>query len=189
MRINRKVLTRIAKWTAGLASGLAVLGVVAYAALFAAGFRPAAVYSGSMVPSLGVGSLAFEQPVAASSIKTGDVITFNDPYVHNRLVTHRVIRVIHTQHGLAYRTKGDANPTRDPWTIALPGQVGKVSFDVPYLGYAIVYTRTREIRTALIVLASISLLVGLLRKIWKSSPTPRTARLTRLESSDHPSEI
>jgi signal peptidase I len=168
-----RLIIRIGKWTAGLVSGLAVLGLVAYAGLFAAGFRTAAVYSGSMVPKLQVGSLAFERPVDASSVRVGDVITFSDPYVRGRLVTHRIIRIVRTDHGLAYRTKGDANPTRDPWTIALPAQVGKVSFSVPYAGYLLVYTRTREVRTALIALTAASLLFGMLRLIWRKKPESR----------------
>jgi signal peptidase I len=179
MRINLNMLTRVSKWTAGLLSGLAVLSLVGYAGLYVAGYRPAAVYSGSMVPTLKVGSLAFERSVPASSVKVGDVITFTDPYVPGRLVTHRVIRVVKTDHGLAYRTKGDANPVRDPWTIALPGQVGKVSFSVPLAGYALVYARTKEIRTALILLASLALLGGVLRKIW----TPKSKQLAGLEPS------
>jgi signal peptidase len=132
-----------------------------------------------MVPTLGVGSLVFERGVPASSVKVGDIITFNDPYVPGKLVTHRIIRIAKTDHGLAYRTKGDANPVRDPWTIALPNQVGKASFSVPYVGYLLVYSRTREVRTGLIILASLALLGGLLRKIWK----PKSLRaLSRLET-------
>lgn len=93
-----------------------------------------------------------------------------------RLVTHRIISVFKTDHGLAYRTKGDANPARDPWTIALPDKVGKASFSVPYVGYALVYSRTREVRTGLIILASLSLLGGVLRKIWKPRPARQIAR-------------
>lgn len=177
MGINLNVLTRIAKWTAGLLSGLAVLSLVGYAGLYVAGYRPAAVYSGSMVPKLGVGSLAFERTVPASTVRVGDIVTFNDPYVPGKLVTHRIIRVAKTDHGLAYRTKGDANPARDPWTIALPDKVGKVSFSVPYVGYALVYSRTREVRTGLIVLTSLFLLGGLLRKIWKPRPARELNRL------------
>lgn len=158
---------RIAKRMAGLMSGLAVLGLAIYSGLLVMGYRPTAVYSGSMVPALGVGSLVMEKPVASSTVKVGDVITFKDPFTPNRLVTHRVIRVFNTPHGVAYRTKGDANPARDPWTIALPAKVGKVSFDIPYVGYALVYTRTREVRTGLIILAILSTLVGVLIKIWK----------------------
>jgi signal peptidase len=81
-----------------------------------------------------------------------------------------VIRIFHTKHGLAYRTKGDANATRDPWTIRLPERVGRVSFSVPYLGYVVWYAHTREVRTILIALAAISILVFALRRIWRSEP-------------------
>jgi signal peptidase len=95
------------------------------------------------------------------------VITFNDPYVKGRMVTHRVVAIVPTPHGLAYRTKGDANPSRDPWTIRLNGQVGRVAFSVPIAGYVLVYAHTREVRGILICLASILLLFGLLRRIWR----------------------
>lgn len=45
-------MARIGNWTASLALGLAVLSVCLYAALFAAGYRAVAVYSGSMEPEL-----------------------------------------------------------------------------------------------------------------------------------------
>jgi signal peptidase len=153
--------------TAGLLAGLVVVLVGAYAALQVAGYKPVAVYSGSMQPTLAVGSLAVDRPVSASKVRVGDVITFSDPYVKGRLVTHRVVEILTTPHGLAYRTKGDANATRDPWTIRLTGQVGRVSFNVPLAGYVLVYAHTREVRGALIFLAALFVLISLLRRIWR----------------------
>src|SRR5439155_25379412 len=135
--------------------------VLAYAGLLLTGYKPIAVYSGSMVPTVQVGGLAVDRVVPARNVRVGDVITFQDPYVHGRLVTHRVIRIFHTSHGLAYRTKGDANDTRDPWTIRLPGRVGRVAFSVPYAGYALWYLHTREVRAGLILFAAVLLLSGL----------------------------
>ena len=43
-------LTTVLRRTAGLFTGLAVLAAVAYLTLFLAGYRPVAVYSGSMEP-------------------------------------------------------------------------------------------------------------------------------------------
>jgi signal peptidase len=160
--IMRKAVTLLA--------GVAVLCVFAYAALLVAGYKPVDVYSGSMVPTLRVGSIAFDRPVAGQSVRVGDVITFQDPYARGRLVTHRVIRLIHTDHGLAYRTKGDANATRDPWTIKLPEKVGRVSFSVPYVGYVAWYAHTREVRGLLIVLAAVFVLSLALRRIWRQEP-------------------
>lgn len=162
-------LRTIMRTTATLFAGVVVVGVTAYAALLVAGFKPVEVYSGSMVPTLGVGSIAFDRPVAGRYVRVGDVITFQDPYTKGRLVTHRVVRIFHTKHGLAYRTKGDANATRDPWTIALPNRVGRVSFSVPYLGYVIWYAHTREVRTALILLVAGFLLLSMLRWIWRDN--------------------
>ena len=112
---------RIAKRTVSLVTGLAVLVAIAYGVLMLAGYRPVIVYSGSMEPSLRVGSLAFLEKTPSSTLQKGDVITFTDPYQPGRLVTHRITQTIERPEGRAYRTKGDANPAPDPWTISLPG--------------------------------------------------------------------
>ena len=168
----RRSLRNIARVTTALVAGAVVTFVAAYAVLLAVGFRPVAVYSGSMHPTLGVGSLAVDRVVPASSVRVGDVITFNDPYIKGRLVTHRVARIVKTDHGLAYRTKGDANPARDPWAIRLQDQVGRVAFDVPLAGYVLYYGHTREIRAVLLFAAALLILVGALRWIWRSEPRP-----------------
>jgi signal peptidase len=152
---------------ATLFTGAAVVCVFAYAALLVAGYKPVEVYSGSMVPTLRVGSIAFDRPVAGSAVRVGDVITFEDPYAHGRLITHRVIRIFHTKNGLAYRTKGDANAARDPWTVRLPNRVGRESFSVPYVGYVLWYAHTREVRSILIVLAALLVLMATIRWIWR----------------------
>jgi signal peptidase I len=130
-----------------------------------------AVYSGSMKPTIPVGGLAIDRAIPAHDVRVGDVITFSDPYVKGRLVTHRVIDILETPHGLAYRTKGDANPGRDPWTIRLAGKVGRVSFTVPVAGYVLYYAHTREVRGALICLAALLLGFAMLRSIWRKEST------------------
>lgn len=172
----RQRLWKIATRTAGLVSGLVVLGAVAYALLFLAGYRPVVVYSGSMEPTLGVGSLAFVERVPAAEVRTGDVITFADPNGRARLVTHRVAETAEAPGGgLAYRTKGDANAQRDRWAIALPDGAGRLAFDVPYAGYVLWYAKTREARTALIFLLAGLVLVVLLRAIWRREDEPAAA--------------
>jgi signal peptidase I len=166
-------LTRIrtiGSWTAGLFAGLAVLAIGVYALLLVQGYKPVVVYSGSMEPTLHVGSLTFIRPVPATDVRVGDVITFTDPYRPERLVTHRVVRIVERPGGAAYRTKGDANPARDPWTISLPGHVGLERFSVPYVGYGLVVLQERTMRMALILLFSTFLLFTLLRRIWRSDP-------------------
>ena len=166
-----RFLKTASKVTVSLLSGAAVAFAAAYAALTVLGYKPVAVYSGSMEPTIHVGGLALDRAIPSQKVRVGDVITFSDPYVKDRLVTHRVIDILQTPHGLAYRTKGDANSGRDPWTIRLAGQVGRVSFSVPVAGYILYYAHTREIRSLLIGLAALSLLVGILRRIWRKEET------------------
>jgi signal peptidase len=166
----RRFLRTTARVTTALLAGAVVALVAAYAVLLAIGFRPVAVYSGSMRPTLGVGSLAVDRVVPASSVRVGDVITFNDPYTKGRLVTHRVAQIVPTKQGLAYRTKGDANPARDPWAIRLNDRVGRVAFHVPLAGYLLYYAHTREIRGLLLILVAGFVLIGLLRWIWRREP-------------------
>ncbi|OLD98403.1 MAG: signal peptidase I [Actinobacteria bacterium 13_1_20CM_4_69_9] len=166
----RHSLRTIARVATALVAGAVVAFVVGYAALLAAGFRPVVVYSGSMRPTLGVGSLAVDRVAPARSVRVRDVITFNDPYVTGRLVTHRVARIVPTEHGLAYRTKGDANTTRDPWAIRLDDKVGRVAFDVPLAGYVLWYAHTREIRALLLAVFAAFVLVAALRRIWRNEP-------------------
>jgi signal peptidase len=169
-----RIIARVWSWTAGLVPGLAVLALCAYAALFAAGYRSVAVYSGSMEPELHVGSLAFVKAVDSDEVRVGDIITFQDPQTRGRLITHRVVERFRHHGQFVYRTKGDANRIVDPWTIALPGTVGRTSFDVPVVGYALVYAKTREVRTALLLLFSLVALVWVLDRIWRT-PRPTVA--------------
>src|SRR5438045_7249035 len=113
----RRSFRTAARVTTALVAGAVVTLVGGYAALLVAGYKPVAVYSGSMRPTLGVGSLAVDKVVDARHVRVGDVITFDDPYVTGRLVTHRVAQIVPTKHGLAYRTKGDANAAREPWAV------------------------------------------------------------------------
>jgi signal peptidase len=166
----RRLLRTTARVTTALLAGVVVTLVAAYAALLVIGFKPVAVYSGSMRPTLGVGSLAVDRVVPASRVRVGDVITFNDPYIKGRLVTHRVAQIVPTKQGLAYRTKGDANPARDPWAIRLNDRVGRVAFHVPLAGYLLYYAHTRELRGLLLIVVAVVVLAGLLRWIWRREP-------------------
>jgi signal peptidase len=165
----RRSLLKIARVATGLIAGSVVALAAGYAALLAAGYKPVAVYSGSMEPKLAVGSLAVDRTI-------DEVITFPDPYLKGRLVTHRVVRILNTKKGPAYRTKGDANVSRDPWTIRLDGRVGRVSFDIPLAGYALFYAHTREVRGLVILLSGAFILIGMLRRIWRpETPAPSEA--------------
>ena len=181
-----RTISRIGSTTAGLVPGLAVLALVVYAVLFAAGYRTVAVYSGSMEPQLHVGSVVFVKAIDSADVRVGDVITFQDPRTPGRLITHRVVERFTHEGELVYRTKGDANASVDPWTISLPGTVGRASFDIPVVGYALVYAKTREVRTTLLILFALVLLAWLLARIWRTPKPEAVVETTVAEPAAPP---
>ena len=94
-----RFLKTASKVTVGLLSGATVAFAAVYVALTVLGYKPVAVYSGSMEPTIHVGGLALDRAIPSKNVRVGDVITFSDPYVKGRLVTHRVIHVLETPHG------------------------------------------------------------------------------------------
>jgi signal peptidase len=160
-------LRHLARGAATLITGVAVLAAVAAGVTVWAGYRPQPVLTGSMQPHLPIGSVTIAKPVPASTIRVGDVITFKPPGTEHMTITHRVARIDERHGERLFTTKGDANDTRDPWTLTIPGQVGKNVADVPYVGYAAVYAARPQVRAAAIALFTLLLLFGVLRAIWR----------------------
>jgi signal peptidase len=76
------------------------------------GYRLYVVQSSSMSPTLEVGSMfVSKKPGDAENLKQGDIITFESS--SGQTITHRIIEVVQTESGVAYRTKGD-NPINSP---------------------------------------------------------------------------
>ena len=122
------------------------------------------VLSGSMQPTLPIGSVAVVERVPTSSLQPGDVITFHEPGDEGRLVTHRIAAIRRQDGRLVYQTKGDANPERDPWQLTLRGASSyRLAADVPYVGYASVWLRRPEIRTWLFRGAALVALWGVVQ--------------------------
>src|SRR4051794_16352797 len=160
-------LRHLGRGAATLITGVAVLAAVATGVAMWAGYRPQPVLAGSMEPHLGVGSVTVAKPVPASTIRVGDVITFQRPDARGETVTHRVVRITKRDGLRLYSTKGDANPTADPWQLSLPGRVGKNVADVPYAGYAAMWAARAQVRGAAIGLLTLLLMLGALRAIWR----------------------
>ena len=74
------------------------------------------VSSGSMIPVLQVYDvLVVQGHVSFDDIKIGDIIVFNRPSGHDRVIVHRVAEVLN-DNPKTIRTKGDANPGSIPGT-------------------------------------------------------------------------
>jgi len=96
------------------------------------------VASGSMIPELEVYDVLIVQGHEPfEDIEKGDIIVFNRPSDHDRVIVHRVVSVIDDE-PKTLRTKGDANPASIPGTdfpITEEEYIGKVVYTLPQVGY------------------------------------------------------
>lgn len=115
---------------------LAVAAVILVPMLL--GYKEMAVLSGSMEPTIPVGSLVYVKPVEAAELAVGDVCTYRLPDGET-FVTHRVMSVDPENRTLV--TQGDANDAPDG-DIQFEQVYGRTDFHIPYVGYAIQNIRT-----------------------------------------------
>jgi len=115
------------------------------------------VQSGSMEPAIKVGSIVIVKP--AEDYQIGDVITFG-PYSKTKSpTTHRIfdIKVVNGQP--RYITKGDANNAPDQREVSKRDILGKVLFNVPYLGYAVEFAK-KPAGFALIIIVPAAVIIS-----------------------------
>jgi signal peptidase len=172
-----KLLKVIASTLLSALCVFALLLAIAYGVLGHMGYRAEPVLSGSMEPTLPVGSLAVVKEVPATDVDRGDVVTFNTPEDENTITTHRIAAVEREGSRTVYRTRGDANTTDDPWQLTQRGTMGELVVDIPYAGYVTRWFAQPEVRTPVVILASLLALLIILRRIWRTEPAdPRSTR-------------
>lgn len=113
---------------------LILLLVVAVSGLMLAGYRLAAVQSGSMTPTFSVGDAIITRPVSPQQLKVGDVISFASSEKQGAIVSHRLIAVQAAAHQLV--TKGD-NLHKADTPIPYQAVRRQVVAVVPWLGVVI----------------------------------------------------
>ena len=96
------------------------------------------VASGSMIPVLEVYDVIIIQGhVPFEEIEIGNIIVFNRPSDHDRVIVHRVISIT-DDNPKTIRTQGDANNASIPGTdfpITEEEYIGKVEYTLPQVGY------------------------------------------------------
>ena len=128
---------KLVKRTALAAVAVVVLGAAAVSVVeWVNGYRAYILHTGSMVPTLRPGYVVIDRPVGGV-VHTGEIITFRYRPGPAGVVMHRVW----SDRSGAIRTKGDANPTPDPWVIHPSQIVGTPIAIIPVAGYALVYLR------------------------------------------------
>ena len=96
------------------------------------------VASGSMIPALQVYDIIVIQGHEPfQEVQVGDIIVFDRPSDHNRVIVHRVESIL-SEDPLTVRTQGDANPSfirGTDYPITEEEYIGKVAYIIPQVGY------------------------------------------------------
>jgi signal peptidase I len=160
-RAARACLTFALWMVLGLAIGL--IAIVTLPGLV--GYRSLTVVSGSMEPTLGVGSVVIDEVISPLDARPGDIVTFQDP-LRPRQLTHR-LQKMRVEGDTAYMvTLGDANDAPERWTVQTDGRIGRVVAHLPKLGYARAALGTRYARLGVLG-AVMALGAFVLMDLWR----------------------
>ena len=156
-----------------LAAGVLLgLGLVVPALL---GYERYIIVSGSMSGTYDRGSLVFDEVVPVAELRKGDVITYRPPpgAGPTGLVTHRIAAIARDERGArVFRTRGDANPTVDPWTFTLSAErQARVAVGVPYVGYGLAALSDRRVRLLVVGVPALLIAITVLGGLWRESGT------------------
>ncbi|MBR3935292.1 MAG: signal peptidase I [Oscillospiraceae bacterium] len=92
------------------------------------GFMMFRVVTGSMEPTVPIGSLLITKEVEIENIALNDIVCFRTRVeeIWGKVVTHRVVGIMETETGILLETKGDANPVMDGYYVDGTNLIGKV---------------------------------------------------------------
>ena len=127
-----------------------VISILSNIGLF--GYKFYDVLTGSMSPTINPGSLIIVKEIDDSEVKEGDIITFKGTSTSN-LTTHRVIEVIEKNNNIKFQTKGDANDVLDPMLVDGNLLVGKVVFNIPYMGKVMSFINQYRVIIVILIIA------------------------------------
>lgn len=131
------------------------------------GYQLKSVLSGSMEPGIKTGSIIAVKPGGdMKRFKENDVITFKED--ENILITHRITEVIKNGDQVMYKTKGDNNNAEDMNPVLSVNVVAEYAgFTVPYLGYFIDFTQSKN-GAFLLLVPGLLLIIYSAFTIWKA---------------------
>lgn len=157
-------------WNAVSITAVTLLVVLALLLLVprAMGIRSFSILSGSMTPTYGVGSLVYVKPEAAAEYQPGDPITFMAD--EDTVVTHRITQVVPDEEDptlVRYQTKGDANADVDGTLVHPQNVLGKVVFNIPYLGYLLTWLMQPPGLYIAIIVLVVGIALNFLFDKWK----------------------
>jgi signal peptidase I len=166
-------LRRLRSLGGGLLTAAAVALAAAVLVPALLGLKRYVITSGSMTGTYDRGSLVYDRIVPTASLRAGDVITYEPPAGAGPqgLITHRIVSISRGPGGgRVFRTKGDANPSVDPWTFTLESRSqARAVFHLPYVGYALAALADRRLRMLIIGLPALLVALSVLARLWREA--------------------
>lgn len=123
------------------------------------------VQSGSMEPTINTGGIVVVKPTFPYTV--GDVITFGPVSNGKAPTTHRIVDIRLQNGSPVYVTKGDANEDEDQQEVLARHVIGKVLFDIPFLGYVLAAAKTPVGFAVLIVIPAGLVVIDEVYKIYR----------------------
>ena len=97
-------------------------------------YQSFAIGSGSMQPVIDVGDVVIVEK--NNQIDVGDIVAY---YYNDVIIIHRIIDIMEVDNEVYYYSKGDANDDKDNYSIKESNIIGKVKFNIPFLGLPAVW--------------------------------------------------
>jgi len=141
----RNALGHVTNLAIAAALGLVGIFCCIVVGLVATGHHLEEVVTGSMQPTIPIGSLVVTEQLPAGQLQVGDVLVFPNPNDTKLTIVHRIVWLSHDQSGdVLVRTKGDYNALPDQWTIKRQSAAtaDRVIYIVPGAGTVAGYLQT-----------------------------------------------
>jgi signal peptidase len=130
-----------------IAAALSLVGIFCciVVGLVVTGHHLEEVVTGSMQPTIPIGSLVATERLPTSQLQVGNILVFPDPNDTKLTIVHRIVWLSHDQSGdVLVRTKGDYNALPDSWTLKRPASsdADRVFYIIPGGGTVAGYLQT-----------------------------------------------
>lgn len=171
---RRRIISRLT--TAAMIAAFALATIMVLPTLL--GYERYVIISGSMEPTLPVGSVVYDEVVSVDDLEVGDIITFVPPpeFGISAPVTHRIVRITVAEEGTEpageriFRTQGDNNDDMDPWLMVLDGpDQGRMAHHIPYVGYVYMALQVGWVQLLVIGIPAVALIVYIVASLWRLS--------------------
>jgi signal peptidase len=96
-----------------------------------------AVATGSMQPNIKIGDVVIiDQKYPIEKLKVGQILAYK---FENKIIVHRIVKIIISEGEYFIYTQGDANNSIDDYSISKDMVLGKVDKKIPYIGLPTVW--------------------------------------------------